>query len=148
MLNRAPVSSNSSICPLSMRPLLALSSRMVAALTAAGRQVRLNSKMNEETIRCTACTSCARHRCRWQSLEYSHKAVCDHKCLVSGAYSVTWDCPSIRVGLGQNLCYISRPFNPDISVIFMHAAKPLFDYPKYWAECFGPAPFLPFWINI
>ncbi|MCQ2032563.1 YgiQ family radical SAM protein [Stutzerimonas kunmingensis] len=25
----------------------------------------------------------------------------------------------------------------------MHAAKPLFDYPKYWAECFGPAPFLP-----
>ena len=25
----------------------------------------------------------------------------------------------------------------------MHVAKPLFDYPKYWAECFGPAPFLP-----
>ncbi|WP_349572368.1 YgiQ family radical SAM protein [Azotobacter salinestris] len=25
----------------------------------------------------------------------------------------------------------------------MHPAKPLFDYPKYWAECFGPAPFLP-----
>ncbi|MBU3056306.1 YgiQ family radical SAM protein [Pseudomonas indica] len=25
----------------------------------------------------------------------------------------------------------------------MQAAKPLFDYPKYWAECFGPAPFLP-----
>ena len=25
----------------------------------------------------------------------------------------------------------------------MHAAKPLFDYPKYWAECFGPAPVLP-----
>ncbi len=25
----------------------------------------------------------------------------------------------------------------------MHAAKPLYDYPKYWAECFGPAPFLP-----
>ncbi len=25
----------------------------------------------------------------------------------------------------------------------MHAVKPLFDYPKYWAECFGPAPFLP-----
>ena len=25
----------------------------------------------------------------------------------------------------------------------MYAAKPLFDYPKYWAECFGPAPFLP-----
>ncbi|MFZ2288560.1 MAG: YgiQ family radical SAM protein [Halopseudomonas yangmingensis] len=22
-------------------------------------------------------------------------------------------------------------------------ARPLFDYPKYWAECFGPAPFLP-----
>ena len=27
--------------------------------------------------------------------------------------------------------------------ISMPAAKPLFDYPKYWAECFGPAPFLP-----
>lgn len=25
----------------------------------------------------------------------------------------------------------------------MQAAKPLFDYPKFWAECFGPAPFLP-----
>jgi uncharacterized radical SAM protein YgiQ len=25
----------------------------------------------------------------------------------------------------------------------MQTAKPLFDYPKYWAECFGPAPFLP-----
>jgi uncharacterized radical SAM protein YgiQ len=25
----------------------------------------------------------------------------------------------------------------------MQAAKPLYDYPKYWAECFGPAPFLP-----
>jgi uncharacterized radical SAM protein YgiQ len=25
----------------------------------------------------------------------------------------------------------------------MQLAKPLFDYPKYWAECFGPAPFLP-----
>lgn len=25
----------------------------------------------------------------------------------------------------------------------MQSAKPLFDYPKYWAECFGPAPFLP-----
>ena len=25
----------------------------------------------------------------------------------------------------------------------MQAVKPLFDYPKYWAECFGPAPFLP-----
>lgn len=25
----------------------------------------------------------------------------------------------------------------------MPAARPLFDYPKYWAECFGPAPFLP-----
>ncbi len=25
----------------------------------------------------------------------------------------------------------------------MQAATPLFDYPKYWAECFGPAPFLP-----
>ena len=21
--------------------------------------------------------------------------------------------------------------------------KPIFSYPKYWAECFGPAPFLP-----
>ena len=28
-------------------------------------------------------------------------------------------------------------------VIDMQAAKPIFDYPKYWAECFGPAPFLP-----
>ena len=25
----------------------------------------------------------------------------------------------------------------------MTAVKPLFDYPRYWAECFGPAPFLP-----
>ena len=25
----------------------------------------------------------------------------------------------------------------------MPAVKPLFDYPKYWAECFGAAPFLP-----
>ncbi|WP_152226569.1 YgiQ family radical SAM protein [Pseudomonas sp. SCB32] len=25
----------------------------------------------------------------------------------------------------------------------MQAVKPLFDYPKFWAECFGPAPFLP-----
>ncbi|MCH8499471.1 MAG: YgiQ family radical SAM protein [Marinobacter sp.] len=25
----------------------------------------------------------------------------------------------------------------------MQPAKPLFDYPKYWAECFGPSPFLP-----
>lgn len=25
----------------------------------------------------------------------------------------------------------------------MQSAKPLFDYPKYWAECFGPSPFLP-----
>ena len=25
----------------------------------------------------------------------------------------------------------------------MQAAKPLFDHPKYWAECFGPSPFLP-----
>ena len=32
---------------------------------------------------------------------------------------------------------------PPPPVIAMHAAKPLFDYPKYWAECFGPAPFLP-----
>ena len=27
--------------------------------------------------------------------------------------------------------------------ISMPAARPLFDYPKYWAECFGAAPFLP-----
>jgi hypothetical protein len=33
--------------------------------------------------------------------------------------------------------FISTP------VTDMQAAKPLFDYPKYWAECFGPAPFLP-----
>ncbi len=46
------------------------------------------------------------------------------------------------VGLGYFLCYIPRPFSlPRFSA--MHAAKPLFDYPKYWAECFGPAPFLP-----
>ncbi|MGK2915027.1 MAG: YgiQ family radical SAM protein, partial [Porticoccaceae bacterium] len=25
----------------------------------------------------------------------------------------------------------------------MQSAKPLFSYPQYWAECFGPAPFLP-----
>lgn len=25
----------------------------------------------------------------------------------------------------------------------MQSAKPLFDHPKYWAECFGPSPFLP-----
>ncbi|WP_404367183.1 YgiQ family radical SAM protein [Marinobacter sp.] len=25
----------------------------------------------------------------------------------------------------------------------MQQAKPLFDHPKYWAECFGPSPFLP-----
>ena len=25
----------------------------------------------------------------------------------------------------------------------MHASKPLFSYPKYWAECYGTAPFLP-----
>lgn len=25
----------------------------------------------------------------------------------------------------------------------MQSAKPLFSYPKYWAECFGPPPFLP-----
>lgn len=25
----------------------------------------------------------------------------------------------------------------------MPAARPLFDYPKYWAECFGAAPFMP-----
>jgi len=30
-----------------------------------------------------------------------------------------------------------------LPVIVMQAVKPLFDYPKYWAECFGPAPFLP-----
>jgi len=46
------------------------------------------------------------------------------------------------VGLGYFLCYIPRPFSlPRFSA--MHAVKPLFDYPKYWAECFGPAPFLP-----
>jgi uncharacterized radical SAM protein YgiQ len=27
--------------------------------------------------------------------------------------------------------------------VSMPVARPLFDYPKYWAECFGPAPFLP-----
>ena len=41
------------------------------------------------------------------------------------------------------LCYIPRPFSRLFLVIAMHAAKPLFDYPKYWAECFGPAPVLP-----
>lgn len=25
----------------------------------------------------------------------------------------------------------------------MPFAKPLYDYDKYWAECYGPAPFLP-----
>ena len=25
----------------------------------------------------------------------------------------------------------------------MKAERGLFSYPKYWAECFGPAPFLP-----
>ncbi|MBR9829562.1 MAG: YgiQ family radical SAM protein [Oceanospirillales bacterium] len=25
----------------------------------------------------------------------------------------------------------------------MHAVTPIFEHPKYWAECFGPAPFLP-----
>jgi len=46
------------------------------------------------------------------------------------------------VGLGYFLCYIPRPFSLS-RFPAMHAAKPLFDYPKYWAECFGPAPFLP-----
>ncbi len=46
------------------------------------------------------------------------------------------------VGLGYFLCYIPRPFSLS-RFPTMHAAKPLFDYPKYWAECFGPAPFLP-----
>jgi uncharacterized radical SAM protein YgiQ len=27
--------------------------------------------------------------------------------------------------------------------VSMPAARPLFDYPKYWAECFGAAPFMP-----
>ena len=52
--------------------------------------------------------------------------------------------PTTVVGIGQILCYIPRPrffiFTP---VTVMQTAKPLFDYPKYWAECFGPAPFLP-----
>ncbi|MFT6758426.1 MAG: hypothetical protein ACJA0M_002317, partial [Chitinophagales bacterium] len=26
---------------------------------------------------------------------------------------------------------------------FMQTATPLFSHRKYWAECFGPAPFLP-----
>ena len=26
---------------------------------------------------------------------------------------------------------------------FSANSKSLFDYPKYWAECYGPAPFLP-----
>ena len=39
---------------------------------------------------------------------------------------------------------MTRPhFLYSTPVIDMQAAKPLFDYPKYWAECFGPAPFLP-----
>ena len=46
------------------------------------------------------------------------------------------------VGLGYFLCYIPRPFSL-FRFPAMHAVKPLFDYPKYWAECFGPAPFLP-----
>lgn len=47
------------------------------------------------------------------------------------------------------MCYIPRPrfralpFLEIPLVPVMQAAKPLFDYPKYWAECFGPAPFLP-----
>jgi len=44
--------------------------------------------------------------------------------------------------LDHFLCYIPRPFLLP-PVLAMPAAKPLFDYPKYWAECFGPAPFLP-----
>ncbi|CAH0533742.1 hypothetical protein VST7929_01617 [Vibrio stylophorae] len=32
---------------------------------------------------------------------------------------------------------LSHPFNPDQNAI------PLAEYPKYWAECFGTAPFLP-----
>ncbi|MFJ4609031.1 hypothetical protein ACIP1Y_25025, partial [Pseudomonas atacamensis] len=52
--------------------------------------------------------------------------------------------PTTVVGIGQNLCYIPRPrFFTSTPVVDMQAAKPLFDYPKYWAECFGPAPFLP-----
>ncbi|MAE03528.1 MAG: YgiQ family radical SAM protein, partial [Porticoccaceae bacterium] len=27
--------------------------------------------------------------------------------------------------------------------VFSGEPKALYDYPKYWAECFGPAPFLP-----
>ena len=38
---------------------------------------------------------------------------------------------------------MTRSFLHSTPVIDMQAAKPLFDYPKYWAECFGPAPFLP-----
>ena len=35
----------------------------------------------------------------------------------------------------------SRPLFLEIPLVpVMQAAKPLFDYPKYWAECFGPAP--------
>jgi uncharacterized radical SAM protein YgiQ len=30
-----------------------------------------------------------------------------------------------------------------LSDLMPTAAKPLFSYPQYWAECFGPAPFLP-----
>lgn len=53
--------------------------------------------------------------------------------------------PTTTVGLGQFLCYIPRPRFPCTTepVTDMQAAKPLYDYPKYWAECFGPAPFLP-----
>ncbi len=57
----------------------------------------------------------------------------------------THQSPTKTVGFGQNLCYISRPrfsCTPE-PVTDMQAAKPLYDYPKYWAECFGPAPFLP-----
>ncbi len=56
--------------------------------------------------------------------------------------------PSALVGIGYFLCYIARLRAREIPlhalpVIVMQAVKPLFDYPKYWAECFGPAPFLP-----
>lgn len=55
---------------------------------------------------------------------------------------------SSLVGFVHFLCYIPRPrFSAiptrDTPVPVMQAAKPLFDYPKFWAECFGPAPFLP-----
>ena len=38
----------------------------------------------------------------------------------------------------SNLATKTRP--PEATV---HSDKMLWDYPKYWAECFGPAPFLP-----